>query len=46
MAAEGLQWVAESWEEVGTSFDFVLGVFDATGVLTRDRLEERMGLFL
>lgn len=46
VSAEDLKWVAENWEEVGSSSEFVLEVFDATGVLTRDQLEERMGLFL
>lgn len=46
IAAEDLKWVAENWEDVGSSGEFDIEVFDATGVLTRDRLEERIGLFL
>lgn len=46
VTAEDLKWVAENWRDYGSSSAFDPEVFNATGVLTRDRLEERMGLFL
>lgn len=46
VTAEDLKWVAEHWHEYGSASDFDPEIFNATGVLTRDRLEERMGLFL
>lgn len=46
VTAEDLKWLGENWHDYGSSADFDPEVFNATGVLTRDRLEERMTLFL
>lgn len=46
ITAEDLKWVAENWFEYGSSAKFDPEVFNATGILTRDRLEDRLDLFL
>lgn len=46
VTAEDLKWVAENWREFAAGADFDVEVFNTTGVLSRDRLEERMNLFL
>lgn len=46
VSAENLKWVAENWRESATGDEFDPEVFNATGVLNRDRLEQRMELFL
>lgn len=46
VAAEDLKWVAEDWRDYGSPTAFDPEVFNATGILTRDRLEERLDLFL
>ena len=46
ISTENLKWVAENWENRSSASSFDPEVFNATGVLTRDRIEDRMKLFL
>ncbi|NOZ78646.1 MAG: hypothetical protein GXP48_05600 [Acidobacteria bacterium] len=46
IAAEDLKWVAENWEAMSSTGTFYLEIFNATGILDRARLEERLALLL
>jgi hypothetical protein len=46
ITAEELKWLAEEWRQLSSASEFDLEVFNTTGVLTRGRLEQRLGLFL
>jgi len=46
ITAEDLVWLAEEWPSRAGDGDFDLEVLNMTGILSRQRLEERMKLFL
>lgn len=44
--AEDLKWVAENWADYTAADDFDLAVFNNTGILRRDKLEQMMDVLL
>jgi len=46
VTAEDLLWLAEEWPQRANGTDFDLEILNVTGVLTRQRLEDRMKLFI
>lgn len=46
ISAEDLKWVADEWVARGEDHPFNLEVFNITGILDRDVLRRRMGMFL
>jgi hypothetical protein len=46
ITAEDLLWTAEHWAERGNGTPFTVEVFNATGILNRETLKQRIRLFL
>ncbi|MGM0558011.1 MAG: hypothetical protein ACQEVA_16620 [Myxococcota bacterium] len=46
ITAEDLKWIAENWQDMSSKDEFNLAVFDQTGILSRKKLEQVMGVLM